>query len=662
MNAKVVVLALLPLLALVPPGQAALTEEAGVQHLSCVADGDCRLTSYPIGEESVGGQVQGTPVSPVEVVLEFDLDPAQDLLVLLPSVLERVEVDFRLDDDPTRLTWPALDLRLVHGEGVTQWSIEPSTEGTGVAYVADDVALNLDGRRVLWPGDDVRLLLGFTLDRPATWSLDLRGASSLEMDIAWSADPEAADVDEPSSRVNPVETEFEMAHDGALVGADVDCFTFEVEAHEVLRVLMEWDLVPIELQQQSARPQLMLADGRDAPTPEMQIVQDEDRASVRYVWRALREGTTTLCLEGQEGRFQAYVWAGILSYEGIGPVDPGGFTGEGAYPAGGGQALAAGPTERLPDPSSGLAALGGVALMLVGLLDFTRRTTSVLLRFGLTVPGLLLVLTAGVVHPLVAASSAVQQPGELALDDMIDERLAQLWDVAAPGIPESTMVMHAGATFGRLDGEVLRLRLDVTDAVPLEDGRFQLQVDGIDGIRLDEAIFGHVARVGGASPEHVQRFVLLAGRSLLLDLLMLEALLVVDEVPPNNVVHLNFAMTDTSPTGSVTAPAWGTRPSDIEATSWSGLQNALLPQRIAVSLCDCDLDLLDVRSVPSDGLRAADLPSHEGVRPSDGLLSAPGWTLLAGVVLVAGGWTAESSRRRQARALAVRMFGTQSAS
>ncbi len=300
--------------------------------------------------------------------------------------------------------------------------------------------------------------------------------------------------------------------------------------------------------------------------------------------------------------------------------------------------------------------------MLVGLLDFTRRTTSVLLRFGLTVPGLLLVLTAGVVHPLVAASSSVQQPGELALDDMIDERLAQLWDVAAPGIPESTMVMHAGATFGRLDGEVLRLRLDVTDAVPLEDGRFQLQVDGIDAIRLDEAIFGHVARVGGASPEHVQRFVLLAGRSLLLDLLMLEALLVVDEVPPNNVVHLNFAMTDTSPTGSVTAPAWGTRPSDIEATTWSGLQNALLPQRIAVSLCDCDLDLLDVRSVPSDGLRAADLPSHEGVRPSDGLLSAPGWTLLAGVVLVAGGWTAESSRRRQARALAVRMFGTQSAS
>ena len=662
MNVKVAVLLLLPLLALVPPGQAALTEDVGVQHLSCVADGDCRLTSYPIGEESVGGQVQGTPVSPVEVVLEFDLDPAQDLLVLLPSVLEHVEVDFRLDDDPTKLTWPVLDLRLVHGEGVTQWTIEPSTEGTGVAYVADDVALNLDGRRVLWPGDDVRLLLGFTLDRPAAWSLHLRGASSLELDIAWSADPEAADVDEPSSRLDPVDTEFEMAHDGALVGADVDCFTFEVEAHEVLRVLMEWDLVPIELQQQSARPHLTLADGREAPTPEMQIVQDEDRASVRYVWRALREGTTTLCLEGQEDRFQAYVWAGVLSYEGIGPVDPGGFTGEGAYPAGGGQAPAAGPSERLPDPSSGLAALGGVALMLVGLLDFTRRTTSVVLRFGLTVPGLLVVLTAGVVHPLVAASSAVQQPGELALDDLIDERLAQLWDVAAPGIPESTMVMHAGATFGRLDGEVLRLRLEVTDAVPLEDGRYQLQVEGIDAIRLDEAIFGHVARVGGASPEHVQRFVLLAGRSLLLDLLMLEALLVVDEVPPNNVAHLNFAMTDTSPTGSVTAPAWGTRPSDIEATTWSGLQNALLPQRIAVSLCDCDLDLLDVRSVPSDGLRAADLPSHDGVRPSDGLLSAPGWTLLAGVVMVAGGRTAESSRRRRARALAVRMFGTQSAS
>ncbi len=508
---RCVVLLSLLFLTLLPTGQSALVEEADVQHLSCVADNDCRLTTYPIGEETVGGQVQGTPFAPAEVVLEFIIDPAQDVLVLLPSVLDHVELDLRLDDDPTRLSWPTLDLRLVHGDGVTQWSLAPSMEGTGPAYVDDDVALELDGRRVLWPGDDVRLLIGFSLDRPATWSLHLRGASSIEMNIVWSADPEAADVDEPSSRLEPVETEFEMAHDGALVGDDVDCYTFEVEAHEVLRVLMEWDLVPIELQQQSARPELILADGREAPTPEMQVVQDEERASVRYVWRALREGDTTLCLQGQADRFQAYVWAGMLSYEGIGPVDPGGFSGEGTYPEGGGQAPPAGEPMVLAEPTSGVAAVGGVALLLLGLLDFTRRTTSVLLRFGVTVPGLLLVLTAGVVHPLVAASSSVQQPGELTLEEVIDDRLAQLWDVAAPGIPESTMVLHAGATFGRLDGEVLRLRLDVTDAVPLEDGRFQLQAKGLDSLRLDEAIFGHVARAGGASSEHVQRFVLLAG-------------------------------------------------------------------------------------------------------------------------------------------------------
>jgi hypothetical protein len=659
---RCVVLLSLLFLTLLPTGQSALVEEADVQHLSCVADNDCRLTTYPIGEETVGGQVQGTPFAPAEVVLEFIIDPAQDVLVLLPSVLDHVELDLRLDDDPTRLSWPTLDLRLVHGDGVTQWSLAPSMEGTGPAYVDDDVALELDGRRVLWPGDDVRLLIGFSLDRPATWSLHLRGASSIEMNIVWSADPEAADVDEPSSRLEPVETEFEMAHDGALVGDDVDCYTFEVEAHEVLRVLMEWDLVPIELQQQSARPELILADGREAPTPEMQVVQDEERASVRYVWRALREGDTTLCLQGQADRFQAYVWAGMLSYEGIGPVDPGGFSGEGTYPEGGGQAPPAGEPMVLAEPTSGVAAVGGVALLLLGLLDFTRRTTSVLLRFGVTVPGLLLVLTAGVVHPLVAASSSVQQPGELTLEEVIDDRLAQLWDVAAPGIPESTMVLHAGATFGRLDGEVLRLRLDVTDAVPLEDGRFQLQAKGLDSLRLDEAIFGHVARAGGASSEHVQRFVLLAGRSLLLDLLMLEALLVVEDVPPNNVVHLNLAMTSTSPTGSVTAPAWGTRPSDIQSSAWSVLQNALLPERIAVSLCDCDLDLLDIRSVPADDLRASDLPRHEGVLASDGLLALPGWTLLTGIVLVAGGWTMEAKRRRHAKALAQTMFGFHSAS
>ena len=196
------------------------------------------------------------------------------------------------------------------------------------------------------------------------------------MDVAWSADPDAADVDEPSSRSSPAAVEFESAHDGALVGGESDCFSFNIETHEALRVLITWDVVPLELQQQSAQPELRLSNGLLAPTPEVEVVADDDTTLTRYRWRALQEGEATLCLEGQNDRFQPYVWAGLLSFEGMGPVDPSGFTGEGLYPAGGGQVDGVGPEESLSEPPSGLRALPGVMLLCVGLLEFTRRTTS----------------------------------------------------------------------------------------------------------------------------------------------------------------------------------------------------------------------------------------------------------------------------------------------
>ena len=57
----------------------------------------------------------------------------------------------------------------------------------------------------------------------------MRGASFLKLDIPWSIDAEQADIDEPSSTTQPVETIFEDIHRGALVGADHDCWAFEVE-------------------------------------------------------------------------------------------------------------------------------------------------------------------------------------------------------------------------------------------------------------------------------------------------------------------------------------------------------------------------------------------------------------------------------------------------
>ena len=122
----------------------------------------------------------------------------------------------------------------------------------------------------------------------------------------------------------------------------------------------------------------------------------------------LAGGEATLCLEGQSDRFQPYVWAGLLSFEGMGPVDSSGFTGEGSYPSGGGQVEGTGPEESLPAPPSGLRAVPGLMLLCLGLLEFTRRTTSISLRWGLSVPGLVLILLGGVFNPLISASTAVQ--------------------------------------------------------------------------------------------------------------------------------------------------------------------------------------------------------------------------------------------------------------
>ena len=73
------------------------------------------------------------------------------------------------------------------------------------------------------------------------------------------------------------------------------------------------------------------------------------------------------------------------------------------------------------------------------------------------------------------------------------------------------------------------------------------------------------------------RFILLAGRSLLLDLLILEALLVVEDVPESSVFHIDTTMVDTQAAGSYAAPAWSTRPSSISNSDWVRLQGSLFP-------------------------------------------------------------------------------------
>ena len=109
---------------------------------SCLAEGDCRLTTVPSGEDEISDKAKAR-LSPERVLFEFELYPAQDELALLPERLENVEVDLRFDDDPTRLTWPDVTMMPVHGDGSTSWTMEANDGALG--QLRDEV--ELVGRR-----------------------------------------------------------------------------------------------------------------------------------------------------------------------------------------------------------------------------------------------------------------------------------------------------------------------------------------------------------------------------------------------------------------------------------------------------------------------------------------------------------------------------------
>ena len=634
-------------------------ENGGDLYLSCREDNDCVLTPTPIGEEVVTGQSSANAFQSETLTFEFEADPPQHHVALLPELMALMEIDFKHQTEAGSLFRPALNARLILGQSVNEWSIEADQlpQTNPAPYVLEDEPLSLTGGRVLWEDEPLRLVLTFTLDRPGTWALNMRGASVVKLDVPWSIDAEAVDRDEPTSTTQPRSTQFEDLNVGALVGADHDCWAFEVETHEVLRLLVEWEQVPIELEQPHPVPDFITAAGRRAPAPEVLVDDDGSSVKMTYRWRALSTGDYTMCMHGSPGKVQPYTWSGAFGYEGLGPTDPTGFGSASYYPQG------AALLGDLDDPyrlhGQGLALLLLSMVMLgVFLLVAMRPTTSYKLRMGLFVPGAVLLLVGGVLHPLWAMADEVQHEDEITLDTLIEMRLQQLWDVSADGVPDQTLSTHTGATWGMLDGEKLKLKLTVEEAIPLEDGRWQLLVPELASLRLDQAIFGQVAKGqtyqsdDGMLESQTVRFVLLAGRSLLLDLLMLEALLVVDDVPDSSVFHIETTMVATQAAGSIAAPAWGTRPEGISTAEWVRLQGSLFPDRISISLCDCDLDLLDVTFLPSSGFDLADLPQQWGLRNAVGLLPYGSVLMWLGLILGASATTMEVQRASRAQKLA----------
>ena len=635
-------------------------EDGGLVYLSCLEDNRCELTPVPMGEEIVGDFVQATPANPQIVVLEYDMNPGQSDLALLSETLIQLEIDLRVVVENVGFYRPEVDITLIIADSNSNWNVEseqiPSSASPEPIRLEDE-QLNFEGDRIIWPDERIRLVIRFEIDRPANWEMHMRGSSFMELSADWSADIEGSDVDEPSGDLNPVSTLFEDLHYGALVGNDRDCWTFEIENHEIVRIIFNWDEVPIELEQSKGRPDLITPSGRMAPAPEISRTEETGRVTTTYQWRALPLGEYDFCIGGTSGKFQTYRWSGILSFEGLGPVDPSGFSGDARFPAGSGFVGEMNQLEELSQSNANILFIP-VIISFYLFFELVRLSTSNLMRFGFVVPGLILLLVGGVAHPLVFFSSESASNDEVDLEELIDMRLDQLWDVSHPMTPESTLLIHSGATFGILNDESLKLRIKADGASPLDDGRWQLYVSNLEDIRIDELIFSKISDEGadvdndGLLGEQAVRFSLLAGRSLLLDLLILESLLVIDDMPDSSVVHLDMKMTSTSAGGSYQAPVWSTRPDTIDSSDWSLLQASLYPERIAVTLCDCDLDLIDVRFTASNRLDSNDLPEGLNIVSSTGLVEYPILISTVGFLLALVGVSGEWKRRISARRLA----------
>lgn len=663
---RIVALAFLCLLCS-PIVSAAIDSETGGGELwfSCNDVNDCSLTEFHTGEESIGGTVNSaTPFSPEIVFIELPMHPTQDEIALIPDQIDELQVDLRYQDDIAGLSRPDVKVTIIIAQSTTVIEFEgddnPINGASGPHFIENE-PLDNGGDRLLWPEEEIRILLEFEVDRPGTWQLNLRGASYLLLDIIWSEDVDSRNIDEPSSDGSPRPTDLETNHYGALVEDDRDCWEFDVDDHELLRITFVWEEVPSEIEQSHGQPDLILPDRRLAPTPELETEVINGETRMTWQWRALPTGDYNLCIGGKLNSFQPYQWAGIIAFEGIGPTSPEEFDYSSWEWEGLGMKADDSGAKEL-NAASGLMVLVLSLALLVGFaIEIKEDTTSKAIRFGIFVPGVLVLILGGLISPLWAIAGEMNSSDDMSLDELIDTRLDQLWHASHPGTPASSRAMHVGATFGMLDGETLSVRLEADAAWALDDGRWQLHIPEIYQLNLENLIFAKVAQKSSSQPiddmldAHSRTFILLSARTLILDLLMLEALLVVDELPQSNVINFNTEMVKSGSLGLVQDPAWGTRPMDIPEGRWRLMQDNLYPSLISITMLDGVKDDLDFRVQFSTDIDHGLLYSTDSVNPSAPLLESQYIWVIGGITLSIIGIGLENKRRRNAKQMLEQM-------
>ena len=656
MNCRVGLVALtLFLLSMTPIAVADLSTEGQTLNLVCSND-DCSLSNSAVGDSILSEEERdANPLQPVTVTLEFSMRPDQTSVSLLPSVVESMIFDFRIQEDGIGLARPDLYIELILGPSTNSWMISapgPSnTPGNQEPYVLENEDLDISNGRILSPLDQVLLRVSFDIDQPVTWELHLAGNSNVVLPIEWSIDAEAANVDEPTSLSEPRSVSLLGSTTfGGLMSSDVDCYQFDVDEQlSVLTVTVSWEATPLEVEQSNAIPEFWDAQGRSEETPEIRTRYEGEIVVNEFRWSEPEGGLHTLCWTGIEDHYQSYSFTGSQSILGVGSTTPEDFSGEATWDAGTSQV---GQLDQATETSgAGIFTMGIAAIgIFVAIIGYLMPLSSPWLPRFMLPMAILLLLFGGIISPAISISNESPNPGEMTFDELLEQRLDRIHQGVINDDEGEFGPQWYGGFLGVAAGERLQLMLTIDAIHPLGDGRWQIEAAELDGIDLDRWVFGKL-NDGRLSADNEIRFILRSGRLLALDLLLLEALLIVDEKPRGDVLHIDWQMVSDPGLGSLSSPAWASRPDSVTADDWNQVTEAVKPELLSVSFCDCGIDAMEL-SIRSNDVYGNDLITPGGIQSSNGLIPHDFWVAMLGLtVLICAGFV-EKERRNQGMALA----------
>lgn len=623
------------------------------QSLNLVCSNDfCSLSTQAAGDSVLSGEErEANPAQPVTVTLEFRMSPGQTTVSLLPATIESMEFDLRISEDGLGITRPDLYVELILGPSTNAWNIEPPAPGNQEPYILQDADLDHSKGRILANGDEVFVRISFDIDQPVSWELHLAGASKIDLPIEWSIDAVASNFDEPSSFSEPRSITLIGANtEGGLMGADVDCFRFDVESQlSSLTVTISWGSAPIEVEQSNVIPEFWDKDGQAESEPEIRTKYEGNLVVNDVRWMEPSEGEHTLCWTGMNERYQTYSFTGSKTIMGVGSTSPEEFTGDATWNTGSSQV---GRTESASQ-SNGAGVMTIVAAsisILVALSGYLMKLSSVWLpRFMLPL-SILLLLFGGIISPAISISNESPNPGEMTFDELLDKRLNRVYQGVINDDQGEFGPQWYGGFMGMNEGEQLNLMLSIKSFHPIGDGRWQIQAEELEEVDLDRLVFGKL-NDGRLSDENEVRFILRSGRLLALDLLLLEALLVVDEEPRGDVVHIQWDMVSDPGMSSLSSPAWTSRPETVSSEEWRKITAAVKPDLLSVSFCDCGIDAMEL-SIRSNPVTANDLITPEGIETSNGLIPHDFWVAIIGFCVLISAAFVEKERRQKGMAMA----------